>query len=317
MRNLRRFLIIFGCAAIVVGASNVNAQDDLPPNAQAGKCYAKCMIPDQYETVTEQILSKEASSRLEIIPAQYSDQSEQVLVKEGYNVLEIIPPEFGTQTEQIMVQDASTRLDYIPPVYQTVTEQVLVQPSTTKWTKGQADRNCLSEDPEKCKVWCLTEVPAQYKTVTRQVLQSPASVRETPIPAQYKTISRAVITRPSEVRERAVPPEYRTVSRRVLASPSATREVAIPAEYSTITTNRLVRPGGFTDWVEVLCGKKVTQATVMQVQNALRARGYDPGPADNQMGPRTKAALQQFQMDNGLPIGNLNIDTLNALGIQY
>jgi hypothetical protein len=35
------------------------------------------------------------------------------------------------------------------------------------------------------------------------------------------------------------------------------------------------------------------------------------------MGTRTKAALVQFQKDKGLPTGNLNIDTLKALGVQY
>ncbi len=315
MRNFRRLLLVFTLVAL--NYTFVNAQDDLPINAVAGKCYAKCMIPDQYETVTEQILLKEASARLEIVPAQYENRNEQILVKEGYTVLEIVPAEFSTVTEQIMVKDAGARLEYVPPVYETVTEQVLVQPAQTKWTKGRADRNCLSQDPEKCKVWCLTEVPAQYKTVTRQVLQAPATTRQTPLPAQYSTITRAVVARPAEVRERVVPAEYRTVTKQVMAAPAATREVPIPAEYSTLTTQRLARQGGFTDWVEVLCGKKVTNAVVIQVQNALRARGYDPGPADNKMGPRTNAALMQFQRDNGLPLGNLNIETLRTLGIQY
>jgi len=34
------------------------------------------------------------------------------------------------------------------------------------------------------------------------------------------------------------------------------------------------------------------------------------------MGPRTREALIQFQKDNGLPIGNLNIETLRALGVN-
>jgi len=318
MKNFQRLLLALIPVLACLFTSNLaTAQggSDLPPNAVAGKCYAKCMIPDQYETVTEQVLLKEASSRLEVVPAVYETLNEQVLVKEAYTVLEVVPATFTTVTEEIMTKEASSRLEYVPPVYETVTEQVLVSPATTKWVKGRADRNCLSEDPDKCKVWCLTEVPAQYKTVTKQVLRSPATTRETPIPAEYKTISKAVIQTPASTQDRQIPAEYRTVTKQVLKSPATTREVEIPAEYSTITTQKLVRTGGFSDWVEVLCQSKVTSAKVIEVQQALQARGYNPGPIDDKMGPRTKEALLLFQKDNGLPMGNLNIDTLRALGV--
>jgi len=34
------------------------------------------------------------------------------------------------------------------------------------------------------------------------------------------------------------------------------------------------------------------------------------------MGSKTRAALVKYQTDNGLPVGNLNIETLKALGVQ-
>jgi peptidoglycan hydrolase-like protein with peptidoglycan-binding domain len=33
------------------------------------------------------------------------------------------------------------------------------------------------------------------------------------------------------------------------------------------------------------------------------------------MGPKTKEALRQFQLENGLPVGNLDFETLHALGM--
>lgn len=315
---MKKLLLAFGCAALLAaGNNNVMAQDgDLPPNAIAGKCYAKCLIPDQYETVTEQILLKEASSRLEVIPAEYETVTEQVLVKEAYKVLEVVPATFSTTTEEIMTKEAGQRLEYVAPVFETVSEQVLVSPASTKWVQGRADRNCLNEDPEKCKVWCLTEVAAQYKTVTKQVLKAPATTRETPIPAEYKTITKAVISQPANVQEREIPAEYRTVTKQVLRSPATTREVQIPAEYSTVTTKKLVKTGGFTDWVEVMCETKVTTSKIQAIQNALKSRGYDPGPIDNILGAKTRQALIQFQKDNGLPVGNLNLETMRALGVE-
>ncbi len=38
------------------------------------------------------------------------------------------------------------------------------------------------------------------------------------------------------------------------------------------------------------------------IQGALAAKGYEPGPADGLMGPKTRNAIKQFQADNGLPV---------------
>lgn len=38
------------------------------------------------------------------------------------------------------------------------------------------------------------------------------------------------------------------------------------------------------------------------IQRALSAKGYDPGPADGLMGPKTREAIRQFQRDNGFPV---------------
>jgi lipid-binding SYLF domain-containing protein len=38
------------------------------------------------------------------------------------------------------------------------------------------------------------------------------------------------------------------------------------------------------------------------IQNALAAKGYDPGPVDGLVGPKTRDAIGQFQSDNGLAV---------------
>ena len=52
-------------------------------------------------------------------------------------------------------------------------------------------------------------------------------------------------------------------------------------------------------------------------QEQLASLGFDPGPADGLMGPRTKSALEQFQTQNGVPIsGTLTVDTQGALQFE-
>jgi peptidoglycan hydrolase-like protein with peptidoglycan-binding domain len=56
--------------------------------------------------------------------------------------------------------------------------------------------------------------------------------------------------------------------------------------------------------------------TVRETQQILRDRGFQVG-VDGIMGPRTQAALRQFQKSENLdPTGRLNRQTLVALGIQ-
>lgn len=40
--------------------------------------------------------------------------------------------------------------------------------------------------------------------------------------------------------------------------------------------------------------------TVIRVQQALKAKGYDPGPIDGIVGPKTNAAMVTFQMSHGI-----------------
>ncbi len=56
------------------------------------------------------------------------------------------------------------------------------------------------------------------------------------------------------------------------------------------------------DPVAVTFGHLDPQETVTGVQGRLRNLGYDCGPADGELGPRTKAALEQFQRDYGLEV---------------
>jgi peptidoglycan hydrolase-like protein with peptidoglycan-binding domain len=57
--------------------------------------------------------------------------------------------------------------------------------------------------------------------------------------------------------------------------------------------------------------------TVRDVQQALQDKGYDVGPVDGVIGPRTQSALRQFQQQQGIPSsGRLDSRTLGALNVS-
>ena len=54
--------------------------------------------------------------------------------------------------------------------------------------------------------------------------------------------------------------------------------------------------------------------TVLEIQKALAAKGYDPGPIDGILGALTRKAVRSFQADNGLVVdGVVGPNTLKAL----
>lgn len=352
-------------AALVsmVVASCAIAQEG-PPNAEVGKCYAKCYIENQYKETTDQVLITPAYKKLKVTPAVYETTTDKILVKEAGKRLEVVPAVYETTTEQILVREAGTRLEVVPAVYETTTEQVLVKEAGKRlvsspakfesktervlvsaagkqWVK-KLDSNCLSQNPEDCIILCLEEIPAKYKTVTssvvannagveekeipaeyiavtKKVLKTPASTREVPIPAEYKTVTKQVLKSPATTREIEIPAEYKTITKQVLKTPASSEEIEVAAEYGTVTKKELVKEGEYTEWREILCDSKVTNYTISQIQEALISKGYDVGAAgaDNVMGSATRNALVKYQRDNNLPVGNLNIETLQSLGVKY
>jgi peptidoglycan hydrolase-like protein with peptidoglycan-binding domain len=56
---------------------------------------------------------------------------------------------------------------------------------------------------------------------------------------------------------------------------------------------------------------------VKAAQQALKDKGHDPGDVDGKMGPKTQAALRDFQKAQGLQAsGRLDAKTVQALGIE-
>ena len=57
--------------------------------------------------------------------------------------------------------------------------------------------------------------------------------------------------------------------------------------------------------------------TVSAVQQALKNKGFDPGPVDGKNGPATRAALKKYQEQKHLTAdGRLGPKTLDSLGVR-
>ncbi len=309
------FVAMFSLGLYAQGDSGAFGAPPPIPN-EYGKCYAKCKTPDVYETVTSQVLVDGGKANTTTTKATYDTVTEQVLVKDGYRKLKIVPAKFETSEQRVLSSDGTCSIKVIPAKYETQTSKELVSGASGKWVRKKKAPNCLSANPEDCYVLCWEEIPAQYRNNSTRILVEGERIDTTYTEAKYTTIKTQRLVEPARVEEEYVPPVYKTVTKKVLVNCGGATTTYSEAKYKTVTNKVLVSQGTFTEWTEVVCAGDVSSSLITQVQTALNSRGYDAGTADGVMGARTRAALAKFQQDNGLPLGNLNISTMQALGVR-
>ena len=220
MKQVYRILIA-GAATIAATSINTAQAQDFPPDtAKPGECYAKVLIPANYQTTSERIMVHAGGTAFRKTPAVYSDVKKQVLIQEESYILEPVPPVYETITEQVLIQPEQVVKTVVPATYRTETKQIMVSPSRIEWKQGRGPFEKIDEATGD--ILCRVEVPAIYETVEQEVISTPSASSEETIPAKYMTIER----------------------RRMKTEPSTTRKL-IPAEYKTITVKELVTPEGF------------------------------------------------------------------------
>ena len=201
--------VICAATALTTGVA-ISAEGGMStalPNAKAGECYAKVMIPAAFKNETQEVIKRAASERIEIIPAKYKTVVEQILIKPGSE--KIVP---------------------VPAVYGMVKEKIEIEPSRNVWQRGSSAKARLADYslvagahalglPKSAEVGqCFKEYhqPDQFKTETSKVLIREASKKFDVAPAQYETVKEKVLVRETSDKLIEVPAQYDTVTEKVL-----------------------------------------------------------------------------------------------------
>jgi hypothetical protein len=205
-----------------------------------------------------------------------------------------VPAQMGSQNVLKVKAAATFREEIIPAEYKAFSVREVKNPATTR----------------------EEVIPAENIPTKKQILKTPAIIQEEDVPAEQVAVTKEVVKVPATTREEIIPSETQTVTVRTVKTPATVYSEDIQAETAGITKLKVVKPGGFSEWREVLCGEKVTGYTIRQIQVALNKAGYNVGTPNNEMGSETKEALTKFQKDHKLPVGNLDMETLKALGVH-
>ena len=199
---------------------------------------------------------------------------------------------YKNRTYQKLASDATASNSTGDAKYSNRTYQKLVSPATTT----------------------SNDIPAKYETRTYQKLASNAAASESTTEPTYSNRTYQKLAASATTTSNPIEAKYENRSYRTTVAPT-TEKVEIPAKYKTITRRQLKEKGGVTEWKEIICNTDITPDLNRRIQQALIDKGYNIGSsgADGNMGPASKAALVKFQKDNGLPIGNLNTETMSCL----
>ncbi|WOT04375.1 peptidoglycan-binding domain-containing protein [Shewanella youngdeokensis] len=327
-------------------------------SAEIGMCYHEHYLPAKYEQNSESVLISEAYETVETVPAQFRWTEKRILVKEASTRIEQVDAVYETVTEDVVDVPAHTiwkkgtgpiqKIDAatgeimclveVPATFKSISKRVLISPATTTTIDIPAEyemvkvKELVNEATEIRK-----PVAAKYKDVeiTKKVAdvefvwheihnhEHPMSTRTgnkiclTGTEAEYETVNRQVVVQQASTQRVEIPAVYETVEVTKLVAAASESRVEIPAEYDKVTLSKISKEG-FMEWRPILCETNMTRATIMDIQNALSDKGYNPGNIDGVVGVDTMKAVNAFQTDNSLPTDKyINIKTIKALGLSF
>ncbi len=326
---------------------------DLRASAKPGECYARLLSPPQMEAYTDHVVVSPEHTEKRVVPAVVRETEKDVIVRPERVERRVIPAVTQMRTETVTVREATVREEVVPAVYETQMVHELVAPAHQEWVKsaGEAldapmvtpvdhapvryrDDGYLTwpgkthdpvpttdeardylRDGNPPAVWCLKEFPAVYRDVRKRVLVQPEGVRRVDVPAVTRQVTRQVVVEPERVEEHVIPAIVEKRRVKEIVTPEHSETYTVPAVFKDVEKTRVTQPADAV-WRRVLCRRNASPALITHIQQALAAKGYNPGAVDGTLGAQTVQAMQKFQADNNLPQGQISLESVKALGIN-
>ncbi|MEW5824457.1 MAG: peptidoglycan-binding protein [Pseudomonadota bacterium] len=281
------------------------------PAPRPGECWALATVHPREETRKTEIVVQDAVNRIEVRPARLEKAQREIVVHEGGVTYRIEPPVYAQVKEKIEVKPEIRRTVVIPAVFEEREERVQIEAAHTELAPCRVPGAKNAQESGLC----AQQRPARTETVKRRVLLRPESTDEIVEPAQYREITRHIIRRPARIVAIERPDRTAAIEVRQMAEPEKIDEQQLPPQVRHLLTTRYVGEPGMVIR-QTVCADTLTPRRVRQVQDALRAAGFDPGPSDGKLGRQTRLALDRYQRTHTLAAGALTLETLAHLGLH-
>lgn len=239
-------------SALLALCYTVSAQD-LPTNAEPGKCYVRCKTPEVWKNQEVTIEIAPAYKKIVTYPAKYKTVTESVMVKEVGQRLEIVPAVWENKTLSYQAKDDASKLRVIKASFTPDSEVIETKASSAEWEMSEKAPDCESSDPNDCRYWCFKPIPANFVTIPITKLSNDASTEKSPVSGYQKTYVKRVMVTPPTTRSVEIPAIYKNITKTVLVKDAWSEEITVPAKTKSITKEILITKGGLTTWKEVEC----------------------------------------------------------------
>ena len=182
------------------------------PDAKPGECYAKAIIPAQYEVKTETVLVKPVSETVSVIPAVFNLAEKSIVEKEAFTKIKVIPATFREEVEEVEVAAASTAW---------VTDLGKKGIPASPALLAAAKTNGVSLDNAAAGM-CYKEyyIPAKFEETTKDVLVKEESEEIKVAPAQFEESEETVVIKQASKKKVYRAAEYETIEEKIEIEPA-------------------------------------------------------------------------------------------------
>ena len=325
-------------------------------NTMPNTCYKEFYTPATFKTVSQEVVLQKETSKTKIIPAQYEMVEKTIEVDPASQKTITIPATYAFSEERILIEKEKTvwkkgvnpaqKLDgatgeimclvKIPAKYKTIKKKVVKSAATTKIIDVPAVSKTIKV--KKLLAAAKTEkitIPEVKSSIQKSVLNRKATFAWIRVgdtvdkgfkhtghrvclvesSAKKQKITKTVLKTPSSTQEITIEPTYRTIKIKKLVSKAQEVKTPIEAVYKMVNKTEKIATS-HQSWERILCQTNMNQNVVLKIQNALKAKEYNPGKIDGVLGRGTRVALDKYQRDNSLATGGITYETLNALNVE-
>jgi hypothetical protein len=306
-----------------------------------------------YDTVYRDFVVSEAYTELELIPKEYETVSEYVLSKEGYNkVTDFIPHKYE-YIDKCLIKSKSMEQQIKISSSTDCSNQIFLSCITYNFSQNESEKGIFKiEQTKACPEGYESRPSGCYKLdfigpiyVRRayKKLAKPDKVESKINPVKYIKRPVQIIQNIEEIPERCI--ETETIEWSYLKNVKDASSKRVP-DYNykypnpTVSWIKNVRPleineeikeEGRTihldprnkiycdshrmETVEVVCEKFITDDLIARITDKLRKSGYEIPEENNEQ--EYYEALTDFQKENNLVIGVLSRETLEFMRVEY
>lgn len=307
------------------------AQSELPEdfgdyrlikNTEVGRSYLQSYIPPTFKKNVSNVLLLENNRHLLTNLTEGKDYeiiTEIVETRPAYTVWEFETPKIDTiiETKTIIVDRICEEIEPMPKFEnQVITDRIEVLKYELSFIHISPKRvmETCTKIPIHSIIYAQVEVPARYASIEKRVFQKDGKWWTETI-TDTLNVSRTKYKSPfhkiTKNEMAAIKDTFQTLHFINKTPPNN-------AKFSIIEQQIIDKQGHFSEWQAVICTIvcNLQAASIRPIQERLKAKGYEV-EVNNIFDDKTKAVLIQFQKDNDLPQGQLDVETLKMLGVEF